>query len=145
MDYSAIQPYVQDGLIGVFIILAGMIKIPKIELNLWSLLARKIGKALNGELSEKVDRLARDFEFHLKAEEEDKVRATRRRILRCEGDLRRGIVYTKEAFDELLRDVDSYNKYCNDHPEYENSKTVLAIDYILDTYAVYMKDNKFLK
>ena len=44
----------QDGLIGLVIILLGLIKIPKIDLNLWTLLARVLGRAMNGELTEKV-------------------------------------------------------------------------------------------
>lgn len=148
MDYTILQPYIQDGLIGIFIIIAGMIKIPKIELNLWSILARKIGDAINHDLSEKVDILKRDFDEHRIAEQQDKARAARYRILNGESTLRRSggeSVYSKEAFDELLMDIDRYNKFCNDHPEFENSKAVLAIDYILDKYAEYMKENKFLQ
>lgn len=147
MDYSTIQAYVQDGLIGLFIILAGMIKIPKIELNLWAIIFKKLGNALNHDVLEKVNTLSKDFEEHLKREEKEQIDANRRRILTCEGELRRAegkSIYSKEAFDELLDDIDAYNKYCSSHPDYENSKASLAKEYILDTYADYMKDNKFL-
>lgn len=148
MDYTVLQTYVQDGLIGLFIILAGMIKIPKIELNLWNILAKKLGDALNRDVIAKVDNLQKDFNEHRTIEEQDKARAARYRILVGESNLRRShgeSVYSKEAFDELLRDIDRYNKYCNDHPEFENSKAVMAIDYILDSYADYTKENKFLQ
>lgn len=148
MDYSTIQAYVQDGLIGLFVILAGTIKIPKIELNLWAIIFKKLGNALNRDVLERVDRLSSDFEKHLKDEEIERVNANRRRILKCEGELRRAegkSIYSKEAFDELLKDITCYKKYCSSHPEYENAKAVLAVEYIQDTYTDYMKGNKFLK
>lgn len=147
MDYVTLQPYIQDGLIGLFIILFGMIKIPKIEINLWSFLAQKLGTAMNHEVLDQMKKLTSDFESHVKQEEEEKARAARYRILRCESELRRSNnvgIYSKEGFDELLRDIDRYNKFCNEHPDFENAKAVLAIDYILDEYAEYMRDNRFL-
>ena len=48
----------QDGLIGLVIILLGLVKIPKIDLNLWTILARVLGRAMNGELVDKVNKIA---------------------------------------------------------------------------------------
>lgn len=144
MDYNTLIDYTEYGLKIVLVLIAGMIKIPKLELNLWSFLARGLGRALNKEIMDKVDKLSKDFETHLKLEEEDKAVAARRRILRCESDLRRGNDYTKEGFDELLRDIDQYNTFCNEHPDYENAKAVIAIDYILEEYADCVKHNRFL-
>ena len=147
MDYSVLQTYVQDGLIGLFIILAGMIKIPKIEINLWSMLAKKIGNALNKDVMEKVDKLAKDLDEHRKEGEEEAARFARSRILRCEGELLKSKgepIYSKEAFEDLLDDIDRYNDYCDEHEDFENSKAVLAIKYIKNTYQEYQKENKFL-
>lgn len=141
MDYTN---YIQDGFIGLLIFLAGFIKVPKIELNVWSFLLRKIGKALNGDLNDKIDKLQVEFEKHVKDDNEEKARASRYRILRCDGELRNGVSYTREAYDELLADIKRYQKFCKDHEDFENFKAVLAIDYILEEYADYVKNDRFL-
>ena len=40
---------------GILIILLGLIKIPKLELNIWNWLGRLIGRSLTKELDEKLD------------------------------------------------------------------------------------------
>ena len=142
MDYTV---YIQNGLIGLFIFLAGFIKIPKIELNIWGFILKKVGKALNSDLNEKVDKLQSDLDKHIKDDGEETARAARYRILRCEGELRRGIGFTREAYDELLEDIKRYQKYCNEHEDFENYKAVMAIDYILEEYADYIRKDRFLK
>lgn len=144
MELTTLITYAQDGLIGIAVILLGMIKIPKIEINLWSFLAKKLGKALNGEVLEQVKDLRKDFDDHVKNTEEERARAARYRILTCEGELRRGIQFTKEAYDELLEDIKRYNHYCATHEDFENYKAVLAIDYILETYTECTRENSFL-
>jgi len=144
MDISTLTPYAQDGLIGIAVILLGMIKIPKIEINLWSFLAKKLGKALNGDVLDQMAKLRKDFDEHVTKMGEEQARASRYRILRCEGELRREIPYTREAYDELLEDVKRYNKFCSEHKDFENYKAVAAIDYILEEYAEYIRENKFL-
>lgn len=144
VNYDIITNYAQDGFIGLCIFLLGMIKIPKIEINLWSFLLEKVGKALNRDMYKKVDSLQKELQNHIKEDGEEMARASRYRILRCEGELRRGIPYTKEAYDELLEDVKRYNKFCSEHKDFENYKAVVAIDYILEEYAEYIRENKFL-
>ena len=39
----------------IVVILVGLIKIPKLELNIWNWLGRAIGRSLTKELNEKLD------------------------------------------------------------------------------------------
>ena len=50
MSLQDFMPMLQAGGIGLLIILTGLIRIPKIEINLWTILARVIGRALNSEV-----------------------------------------------------------------------------------------------
>ena len=54
MDLLEINNLAQGGVVGLLIILIGMIKIPKLELNIWNLIGRTIGRSINKEVLEKV-------------------------------------------------------------------------------------------
>lgn len=144
MDLQNFVDYAQTGFIGFLVIVLGMIRIPKIELNLWSLLARSIGRAINGEVLEKVDKLTVDFEAHLKIEEKEKIRQARQRILRFDDEILYKKRHSKEHFEEILEDIDLYEEYCNDNPDYKNNKAVFAINDIKETYNKCLKEHDFL-
>ena len=52
---------VSAGAIGLLVILLGMIKIPQIEINFWGWLGRTIGRAINGEVLDKVKEMGLKF------------------------------------------------------------------------------------
>ena len=52
--------------------------------------------------------------------------------------------HTKEEFDEILYSVTYYERYCEDHPKYENNRAVLAIENIKRVYKECMETNDFL-
>lgn len=51
---------------------------------------------------------------------------------------------TKEHFDQILDDITRYERYCADHPEYENNKAVFAIANIKRVYQKCADENIFL-
>ena len=55
MDFLELNNLAQHGMVGLLIILAGMIKIPKLELNIWNLIGRTIGRSVNKEVLEQVN------------------------------------------------------------------------------------------
>ena len=55
MDASQILEILRNGGIGLGIFLLTLIKIPKLEINVWGWLAKKLGKALNAEVYERLD------------------------------------------------------------------------------------------
>ena len=136
MDLNTIMDLAQTGTIGLAIILLGMIKIPKIEINLWSLIARTFGRAINGEEIERINNLTEEFQSHLINYEKDKIRQVRQRVLRFNDEILMGKRHTKEHFDEILEDIDIYEKYCASHPDYKNNRANLAIHTIKDTYYI---------
>ena len=133
---KAIPPWVWVLIIGGL----GMIKIPVIQINIWSI----VGKAINGEVLQKVKELNDSFERHISLEEEEKIRDARARILRFNDEVLLNRKHSKEHFEEILQDIDMYEKYCNDHPNYKNNKAVFAIDTIKEVYKKCLKDKDFL-
>ena len=149
MDY--INTIAQYGAIGVLIILAGMIKIPKIELNLWNWIGRTVGRSINKEMMDQVNDLQSEIKGMkteidtLKKEEElERVRMARQRILRFNDEILFEKRHSKEHFDEILDDIDIYEEYCRTHEDYENNKAVLAIATIREVYKDCLKTHDFL-
>ena len=131
-------------IIGILIVLTGMVKIPKVELNIWNWLGRIIGRSINGEVMEQVKKLASEVDTLKKEEELERARQARQRILRFNDEILFNKRHSKEHFDEILDDIDTYEEYCNAHEDYENNKAVLAISTIREVYKECLRDHDFL-
>ena len=132
------------GVVSLAIILAGMIKIPPIQLNFWEWLGRLVGRTINGEVLEKVNDLSREVNALKQEEEVERVRQARQRILRFNDEILYEQRHSKEDFDEILEDIDLYEDYCRSHEEYENNKAILAIATIREIYKNCLKEHDFL-
>lgn len=68
----------------------------------------------------------------------------RYRILRFNDEILHEQRHTKEHFDQILDDITRYEKYCDEHPEYENNKATLAIKNVKRVYQKCSDENSFL-
>lgn len=59
----------------------------------------------------------------------------RTHILRFDDELVNGIHHSREYFQQTLEDVDTYERYCANHPDYKNNTCVLAIEHIRRIYS----------
>ena len=117
----------------------------------WTWLAEQFGKAANKEMLDRLDAVEkkinnieeRDLEQDRKSEEE-RVKAARRRILRCADEIRSKVRHSKEFFDDILADISFYKRYCKENPKFENEKAVMAIELIEETYKKCCRENDFL-
>lgn len=75
---------------------------------------------------------------------EDRATNARIRILRFSDEVRHGVRHSKESFDQVNLDIDTYRRYCDDHPEYKNNRAVMAIANIQRVYANCLENNDFL-
>lgn len=133
------------------IVLLTIIQIAPIKINPWSAIAKAIGRAINGEVKESVDELSKEVTA-LKAEQrseiEDRAKDmadTRRiRVLRFADEMRRNMRHSEESFNQTLEDIDEYERYCSNHPNYANTKMVTAIKRVKDAYAKCVEENSFL-
>lgn len=134
----------QDGLIGLVIILLGLIRIPRVDLNLWTILARVLGRAMNGDMINEINKIGNELETHIRKTEETRIRQARQRILRFSDDIMLGKNHSQEHYNDILDDINIYETYCNGHPDYVNNKAKAAIELIRDTYQDHLQHNTFL-
>ena len=123
---------------GIVFALLTLVQITPIKVNPWSAIARAIGKALIGG-----DIMAK-LEEHIRVDDERDADMHRYRLLRFNTELLRKTRHTKEEFDEILYSVTYYERYCQDHPKYENNRAVLAIENIKRAYRECLETNDFL-
>ena len=127
------------------LILATLLQIAPIKINPWSWLAKNIGKALNGEVVEKVDSLERNVE-KLRAECEERAATNcRTRILHFGDEILHNVKHSKEHFDQILLDITDYEQYCNNHPHFKNNVAVATIKRITEVYEDCVENNDFLE
>lgn len=58
--------------------------------------------------------------------EEHKAKLARTHILRFADELRNGMCHSDEYFRQQIQDIDTYNNYCDLHPEFANGLTKMA-------------------
>ena len=81
----------------------------------------------------------------MKAEDEEReIRHARIRILRFRDECSHGVLHSREHFDQVIEDIDSYETYCSDHPDFKNNKAVASIQLIKDTYKRRLMNNDFI-
>ena len=130
---------------GVLLILLTLIQIAPVKINPWSWLAKNIGKAINGEVVEKVDNLSTDIRNLRDECEEREATACRTRILRFGDEILHDVRHSKEHFDQILIDITAYENYCASHPDFRNNVAVATIKRINQVYAQCISDNDFLE
>lgn len=120
------------------------IQVIPIKLNPWSAIARWVGKAINKEVIDKVDKLTNDVQKNKKDSDEKWMSAKRKDILRFGDEIRHKENHSKEHFDQVLIDISDYELYCNTHPEFMNNVASATIALIKETYSKCLKNNNFL-
>lgn len=123
---------------GLLLVLMTLVQIAPVKLNPWSWLARAIGRAINAEVIKKLD-------DHITMDDRRTADGHRARILHFNNELLRDIGHTQEEFFEVLAEIDAYEDYCREHPEYPNNRAVLAIGNIQEVYKERLKKHDFLQ
>ena len=146
-----IETHLLESTAAALALAATFVEVSKIKINPWTWLARAIGRALNGDVIERMDRLdkrmgeleRRQNEAECANQMRDAI-SQRTRILRFGDELLHDKRHSKEHFDEILRDIKRYEAYCSKHPEFENGTTVATTQYIEDTYRKLLESHDFL-
>ena len=74
--------------------------------------------------------------------DENQAILARTHILRFSDELKNGIEHSAEYFRQQLDDCDTYDKYCQAHPEFKNSYTEIANKHIKETFEKLTKEGK---
>lgn len=135
---------------GAMVILMTLVQVAPIKVNPWSAIMRVIGKALNKEVMDELGTIKKTqaetreaLDDHIRIDDERNADLHRVYILRFNRELLRGIPHTREDFVEVLSEIDFYEHYCKEHPEYENNRAVLAIQNIKHTYSEKLENHDF--
>lgn len=83
----------------------------------------------------KVDSLA------LKVDENQAI-LSRTHILRFSDEIRNGVTHSNDYWRQQMQDCDTYERFCQEHPDFKNNYTDLANRYIKDTYEELLKEHK---
>ena len=135
---------------GGFVVLLTLIQIAPIKINPWSWIAQRLGRAFNADVLNELDELKKEqegtrskLEDHIKTDAENRADERRANILRFNNELVREIPHTREEFLEILTDIDVYERFCRDHPDYKNNRAVHAIANIGRVYDERLKKHDF--
>lgn len=116
--------------------------------KLWDFLAARFKRKDEKEDKEdKVLQAIRDLKAEVgtistKVDENAAVLA-RTHILRFNDELINGVDHSFEYFRQQLQDIDTYEAYCDVHPQFRNTYATLAISNIKDTYDRLIKKGTF--
>lgn len=97
------------------------------------------------EIIAKIDSLGKKIDAMEGKLEETSATEARIRILSFSDEVRHGVLHSKESFDQVNSDIDSYRRYCKSHPAYENNRSVMAIANIERVYSERLERNDFLE
>lgn len=129
---------------GGVLLLLTLIQIAPIKVDPWTAIFRAIGRAFNAEMLKELRDVRSKLDEHIKTDDERNADEHRARILRFNNELIREIPHTKEEFVDVLADIDYYEAYCRDHPDYKNNRAVHAIANIGRSYDERLKKHDFL-
>lgn len=133
------------GDIGIIIgVLSLVIQIAPIKINPWSWLFKQIGESVNGdikkelgEVTKSVSKLDAKIDRMSDSQLRDKIENKRYRIIRFGDELRsvsNPSLISKDHYDQILTDIDDYEKYCNQHPDFRNNITQMTCDHVKSLY-----------
>lgn len=165
MSLNEIVLAVSGGSTATAIVVMTLIQISPLKINPWSFVSklfrkivRKIVRVINGELFDEISSLKKQIgalenkienvNTEVKSVEdaisEQAAIDCRTRILHFGDEVLHNVRHTKEHFDEILRDIKTYNDYCTEHPNFPNHTTVLTSKRIMEIYEECLKDGDFL-
>lgn len=110
-------------------------------------IAKQIGDIKKSQDSQQkdIDGLKESINEMQKAETLKDAVSARRRILKFNDELLRNVNHSKETFDDVLSDIDLYERYCDLHKDsFPNGKTVMATKNIKKCYENCMEKHSFL-
>ena len=129
---------------GVLALVMTLVQIAPVQVNPWSWLMKKLGRAINAEVLEQVQTTQRKLDEHIERDDAGRADQVRANILAFNRQLMAGERHTREEFWEALAAIDWYNSYCKTHKDYPNERAVHAIHNIGRVYDERQQKNDFL-
>lgn len=109
------------------------------------------GKKTRENIKESQDAAKKDMEkmqatldAHIREDEDERARNQRYRILRFYDEMCEDREHSESHFEDILNDIDDYEKYCEAHPQFRNNRGKVAMAYIKDSYGKIKSKGGFL-
>lgn len=123
--------------------LSAVVQVAPIKVYPWTWIAKKIGRAINGEVLEKVNTISKELSEHVKQDDIREAKRLRGKIIEFADELRQDLYHSEENFNRILESITEYNRYCSKHPEFPNDKATISISLIEDAYRMRLEKNDF--
>lgn len=111
-----------------------LVQIVPIKINPWSWLGRTVKHFFIGGIDTQLSDIKKEVDGIRDIIEERDAVLARTHILRFNDECLNGIHHTNEYFLQTLDDIQTYDKYCEKHPEFSNGRTLQAAENIRRTY-----------
>ena len=141
------------GAVGLMILMS-LVEISKIKINPWSWIGNMFNRGLREKIDEQGEQISDLADKMNNVEEKitdvkkevtaSDAKVARYRILRFEDEVRHGTLHTKEHYDQIIDDINTYEAFSKDNKWFRNNQAYWAIDTIKQKYAEHNKDNSFL-
>lgn len=118
-------------IVAVFLV---FVQITPIKWNPLSSIAKWLGDLMFGDLRKSVDKVQTTLDSHIREDEDEKASNKRYRILRFYDEMCDKRKHSESHFEDILEDIDDYEKYCETHPQFRNNRGKAAMDYITTSY-----------
>lgn len=112
-------------------VILSLVEISPLKINPWKWIKSFV--AIPKRINDIEDMIERDKAQRWRTEIlhfADAVRRTNTSDPVCKSQL-----FSKETWDDVIDNIDSYNRYCNAHPEFRNGKTTAATLFLNNYYA----------
>lgn len=136
--------FLTEHYIASFVGAVTLIQIVPIKINPWTWFGKTLRHFFLGGIDSRLVEIKKEVDGIRDIIEEREAVLARTHILRFNDELLASQKHSKEYFDQTLEDIDRYDKYCDAHPAFKNSRTVISAQNIKDTYNGLLKEHKFL-
>lgn len=99
-------------------------------------------KDKSDEIEKKIDKLNDKIDKVAESVDENAAILARTHILRFSDEIKNGMVHSSEYWRQQLDDCDTYQRFCDAHPNFKNSYTEHADKHIKDTYDQLKREGK---
>lgn len=105
---------------------------------------RKKTDATLKQMQDSIAAMQGTLDSHIKEDEDEKARSQRYRILMFYDEMCENKSHSESHFEDILEDIDEYEKYCDLHPDFKNNRGKVAMEYITEVYKKLKKSGGFL-
>ena len=90
--------------------------------------------AMDKKIDDKFEATDKKIDGVAEAVDENAAVLARTHILRFSDEIKNGVIHSSEYWRQQLDDCDTYQRFCETHPNFKNSYTEHADKHIKDTY-----------